>query len=89
MEKGLEELERLANAATQGPYELRQVGSLAGIATPRGWLLENSDEEDLADKAYIAAASPDVILSLIRELRETKSQLATFRDRNMGGVEWT
>lgn len=38
---------------------------------------------------FIEEFTPDVILSLIRELRETKSQLATFRDRNMGGMEWT
>lgn len=71
----MNELERLAAAATQGPYELRQVDGLAAIATPKGWLLENGDEEDLPDKAYIAVASPDVILSLIRELKITRAAL--------------
>jgi hypothetical protein len=82
--KELEELERLANTATQGPYELRQVDGLAAIATPKGWLLENGDEDDLPDKAYIAAASPDVILSLIRELKIARKALMIAAE----GILW-
>jgi hypothetical protein len=64
----LAELRSLAKAATPGPWHVHRQPT--GF-TPRSWWLESEAEVDIADierdpdAAYIAAASPDVVLALI------------------------
>lgn len=62
------ELKALALAATPGNWELREVDGVGAIAHPHGWVLEGTDSEDLADKRFIAAASPTAVLQLLDEL---------------------
>lgn len=77
----LDELERLALAATPGPWHADKYG-IAGdedFTTPvvswdYAWC-ECADEE--ANKPYIAAASPDVLLALIARVRAAEAE----RDR--------
>lgn len=80
----LDRLEALAKAATPGPWHAGDRGIgwevHAGRPGKRGCYERDADCRDLnseykdtftqADASYIAAASPDVILGLIKELRE-------------------
>jgi hypothetical protein len=76
--KGLEELERLAKGATFGPTAPRYVPSEMPVScVPYGVisttsLLETCRVWEREDALFYAAASPDVILSLIRELKIAK-----------------
>jgi hypothetical protein len=63
----LAELRRLAEAATPGPWETNDPGIVI-FSEWGGWLAEDGTENQEADAAYIAAASPDVILRLLDDL---------------------
>jgi len=83
--KGLEELERLANAATRGEWQVHDSCSWRRIGTQEGDgnILRPTNDRDgqpnlharREDLDYIAAASPDVIISLIRELKIARKAL--------------
>jgi len=64
----LQQLKALAQAATPGPWDYREADGISAIAHPEGWLLESGDEQECADKRYIAAASPAVVLDLIARI---------------------
>jgi hypothetical protein len=68
------ELQQLAEKATPGPWECREVEGLAAIAHPKGFILESDDEQEVADKRYIAAASPDYILQLLTKISQLEQQ---------------
>ncbi|KWT98114.1 MULTISPECIES: hypothetical protein [unclassified Variovorax] len=80
----LEALENLANAATKGPWKVRSSpGLLSFVSAPRenprhGYDIEVLGEDETqystrdADVAYIAAAQPQVVLELIRQLRDAR-----------------
>ena len=63
--------------------ELSALEAAAKAATPGPWEYDDADEDMAAlgaenqrvkDAAYIAAANPSVILSLIAELRQTRAE---------------
>lgn len=81
----IETLERLAKAATPGPYEKvngAYVGEFpaVGVKGPSLTILafhagENTAQKE-ADAAYIAAFSPSVVLALLTRLREAEKDTA-------------
>lgn len=93
----IEELKRLAEAATPGPWEYQQLGqsiyaeSVGGcrlekskfmLADIRGWghlqyIPDGAAKQD-ANGAYIAATSPDVVLSLISQIERLKAEAELF-----------
>lgn len=96
----LTELERLAKAATLGPWTnitkagkpcktVRSLGERSGYLEKSTRLTETSALDkiiifSLNDASFIAAASPDVILKLIRKLRVAKEVLDQIACRHEG-----
>jgi hypothetical protein len=71
----LTRLEELANAATPGPWRAVDGagrGEKALTTASGAWfgnIDDGSESRNAADAAYIAAASPDVVLALVAEVR--------------------
>jgi hypothetical protein len=70
----LDRLEELAKAATPGPW-LNIDGGIEAYVNGNSWSIVHDDEEEYilpsrTDAAYIAAASPDVVLDLIARARQ-------------------
>jgi len=89
--KGLEELERLANAATKGPWI--STGSYVWTTKGNGVIdmpLTHGYDSELykKDADYIASFSPDVILSLLRELRIAQRTLDLACTEKFVTKEW-
>jgi len=88
MTPDLKELERLARAATPGPWtydgdtwELSapsRKGKVEIATIETGWT-EPMESEQQANIAYILAANPSAILSLITELEQAKKDAARYR----------
>ena len=88
MTPDLKELERLARAATPGPWtydgdtwELSapsRKGKVEVATIETGWT-EPMESEQQANIAYILAANPAYILSLIAELEQVKKDAARYR----------
>ena len=90
----IEELKRLAEAATPGPWVAWPIGDyppLLSIATETGLALLTTTTEaenetqfaavfDDTDAAYIAAANPAAILELIRQRDELLAALRDFSE---------
>jgi hypothetical protein len=73
----LDELERLAKAATPGPWEYREADGSAAVCHRGGWveaILPGSPQEN-SDAAYCAAANPATILALTAEVRRLRADL--------------
>ena len=85
----LDELERLAKAATPGPWEIREThhAGTCVCSAPPGvkWhdvLSYGSDE----DAAYVAAISPDVVLGLLAEHKKLVAFLRELSTRADGYI---
>ena len=88
MTPDLKELERLARAATPGPWtydgdtwELSapsRKGKVEIATIETGWT-EPMESEQQANIAYILAANPAAILSLIAELEQAKKDAERYR----------
>lgn len=88
MTPDLKELERLARAATPGPWtydgdtwELSapsRKGKVEIATIETGWT-EPMESEQQANIAYILAANPAAILSLIAELEQVKKDAERYR----------
>ena len=88
MTPDLKELERLARAATPGPWtydgdtwELSapsRKGKVEIATIETGWT-EPMESEQQANIAYILAANPAAILSLIAELEQAKKDAGRYR----------
>ena len=75
----LERLEKLASAATPGPWAPLPTGSkkwVSGPATEADWMF-NRD----ADAAFIAAAR-DAVLALVAEVRRLSARRKAFVERS-------
>lgn len=72
----IEKLKSLALAATPGPWDYREVEGLSAIAHPLGWVLESGDEQECADKRFIAASNPATVLELIAEVERLRAATA-------------
>ena len=73
-----EELKRLAEAATPGPWAKREYVSGIGCGVDAKWNVALHASND--DAAYIAAANPVVVLELIRQRDELLSALKDARE---------
>jgi hypothetical protein len=77
----LDALEALAKEATAGPWEWDAIAPFRVSDGGRGNMVayaasnEPHPKEQIADAMYIAAASPDVVLGLIGELRRLQGVL--------------
>lgn len=93
----LSELERLARAATPGPWHITQCIPENGKFYDSHPLVATSPDDDgrriaacdgvlrtHENAAYIAAASPDVVLALISRIRELEAEIES---RNQGEIE--
>lgn len=70
--KDLDELERLAKAATPGPWAVRKHTALIHSDTGLSFdivELGPTGDETSPNLAFIAACSPDVVLALVRAVR--------------------
>jgi len=83
-----DELRALARAATPGPWQIGPKaldGSLAVRTLPGERVHAMTDMVARptvpADAAYIAAASPDVVLRLLAEIDEARADTAKLRER--------
>lgn len=84
----IEELKRLAEAATPGPWEYEDHGRLTGIIWGTNYYAiarlaydgQVSDEEVDATGSYIAAANPAAVLELIRQRDELLAELKNARE---------
>lgn len=91
----LEELERLARAATPGPWEFdlnaEDCGGYPFIKTSNGEVFfSTSNEGGLEDNGkYISAANPQVVLKLIEALRVYEDALRYYRVRSNVTHEYT
>ena len=88
----LTELERLAKAATTGPWSIEENVRAGGVLhlaitnrkQERDWMpcsvtrMDLAREVDYANAAHIAAASPDVVQKLIAALRDHGIERATL-----------
>lgn len=94
MEIDLNELERLANAATPGPWvrqDFYSSGSRFGVDGPDGEVICASfGAARSADYEHIAAANPAVVLELVRRLRQSGMDAERYRklrDENAWGED--
>ena len=76
MSMNLDELERKARAATPGPWA--DDGCTVTHGHPMDQIVDYVYSRD--DAAFIAAASPDVVLELVRRVREGERLLGEARD---------
>jgi hypothetical protein len=87
----LDHLERLARAASEGPWRVRELGLDFFVETPGepdmpyrldvcgdDYTGHGDDEQRRANFDYIAATNPTVMLRLIERLREAESLIATL-----------
>lgn len=93
----IDQLERLAKAATPGPWcdrgfggiQPESGGSLVAVTVTKGGCLPDYVE----NSAYIAAANPTEILGLVAEVRRLSNLLACRPALNSGLIEaysqWT
>ncbi|WP_434695188.1 hypothetical protein J3P89_18240 [Pseudomonas sp. Z1-14] len=75
-----DELKRLAEKATPGPWECREAEGSAAICHAHGWVADGFDEQTLVDTRFMAAANPSAVLALIAENEELGRYLCTCRD---------
>lgn len=82
----LDNLESKAKAATPGPWQYDGVNVTQAVNDGTGLAdvitTDDADEGRIitdADAAYIAAASPDVVLSLIARVRDAEAQAKRVR----------
>jgi hypothetical protein len=84
-DESMTELEKLAREATPGPWSSDRAdykGAPSEVAAHDGsdWELFIADcRTGEANAAYIAAASPDVVLRLLSELKRLRSQVEEMR----------
>lgn len=76
-EEKLYELERLALEATPGPWETNDYGVVGATHRPVAAYPPCGNARDNLTQAwrdgdFIAAASPDVVLALVQELKEAR-----------------
>jgi hypothetical protein len=76
-DESMTELEKLAREATLGPWASEGRGFLVLAGGDRTVWICRTDCE--ADRDYIAAASPDVVLRLLSELKRLRSQVEEMR----------
>ena len=75
IELNLDELERLAKAATPGPWEMRATewSRYAVQKSQPDWgAVADTSISHESDMAFISAANPAVVLELVRRLREAE-----------------
>jgi hypothetical protein len=70
MNADLDRLERLAKAATPGPWELGDGGWGVYVTTADGTEVVSREWTGPQDAAHIAASDPATVLELIAELRK-------------------
>jgi hypothetical protein len=84
MTPDLDALERLALAATKGPWTANLrfplVASKGALIADLSSYLPSPKQlsEQAANAAYIAAASPSAVLALVREVRELRARCANL-----------
>jgi hypothetical protein len=81
--KDLDHLEALAKAATPGPWHIDERWSLHDVRHPSPGRIPGTgsvcEPHRASDAAYIASASPDVVLGLIADLREARTNEDALR----------
>lgn len=83
----LDELAKLASAATPGPWSMDMggyVGTAYGADTPQGKMriefdLGGGPGSSREEKEFICAANPDTILKLIASLKEAMEALELYK----------
>lgn len=84
----LSTLERLARAATPGPYVAAH-GLVAreedGQFVLADWSASTPAPEQIATSRFLAAASPDVVLALVQELRAKRATIERILN---GETKW-
>ncbi len=73
----LDELERLAKAATPGPWHSTRLGDVSPEDEHDPLICEPMSD---ADAAFIASANPSTILALITEVRALRARWRTCAD---------
>jgi hypothetical protein len=86
----VEELKRLAEAATPGPWKQTDWQSCdepidAGVATESGQAVAGTMQ--LEDATFIAAANPQAVLALIAEIARLKARLEIDPRHNYDGID--
>lgn len=75
----LDELAKLANAATAGPWRAEKIEDAPEVFWRINGLHENKSLlRDEADMKYVAAVNPDTILKLIASLKEAMTVLQFY-----------
>ncbi len=85
-DRELGELERLANAATKGPWKASVVSTVTSPNFVRRWGNVEAESDrvvemaDAPDAAFIAAANPETIKALVAEVRRLRAIVADLAD---------
>jgi hypothetical protein len=81
VEVDLKRLRELAEKATPGPWEYRDVDGSAAVCHPSGWveaILPGNAREN-ADAAFCAAANPAAIIAMADELEVLRKDAERYR----------
>ncbi len=89
MSLDLDALERTAQAATPGPWEVTPNGEVKrGVIPPDEiWKLGATGNRIRRDAAHIAAFNPQVALALVARVREAEALLDAVKDTNEHRLE--
>lgn len=88
MELNLDEIERLARAATPGPWATVAGPLNMHVSSRSGFVIGSegmaSYGQDVSNAAHIAAANPATVLALIARLRAAEAALGLGEDDTQG-----
>lgn len=87
--KRLAEIDARVEAATKGPWELREHEGLSAIAHPTGFVLEDDYDADMRDRRFIAHARTDIpwLRTQLDAMREERDAASAAEDERADACE--